>query len=70
MKVRSAVSNLFKSKGLMLVLILGNVALGFTIVVQDQIIEGQSKLIHLLYQDAAELATLRLAAIQGKFKKP
>lgn len=69
MKVPPAVSNLFKSKGLFLVLILGNVALGFTIVVQNQIIEGQSNLIHLLYQDSAALASYRIAEIQSKFKK-
>lgn len=70
MKSPFTASNLLRSKGLILVLILGNVALGFTIVVQNQIIEGQSKLIHLLYQDAMELATYRIAAVQGKLKKP
>ncbi len=64
-----AVSNLFRSKGLILVLVFGNVALGCTIIVQDRIIQGQSRLIHLLFQDAMELTTYRVAA-NLKAKKP
>ena len=66
----TSVSNLFKSKGVVFVLVLGNIALGCTIVVQDRIIQGQSRLIHLMYQDAFELATYRVAANLNKAKKP
>ncbi len=65
----AAVSKVLRSKGLIVALLLGNVALGFTIVVQDQIIQGQSHLIHLLFQDAAELTSYRVAFNALKAKK-
>lgn len=59
---KSALSRVLRSKSLILVLVLGNVTLGLTTVAQDRIIEGQKHLIHLLYQDSAELALYKIAA--------
>jgi hypothetical protein len=57
-----AVSNLLKSKVLIVVLLLGNVTLGLTTMEQGRIIQGQKNLIHLLFQDSAELASFKIAA--------
>jgi hypothetical protein len=63
MAIRVAVSNLLKSKVLLVVLVLGNVALGTTTMMQSHIIDGQQRLIRLLYHDSAELANFKIAAI-------
>jgi hypothetical protein len=63
------VSNLLKSKILVLVLVLGNVALAGTIMMQDRIIQGQQQLIRLLFRDSAELASFKIAANVASAKK-
>lgn len=63
------VGNIFKSKSLVLVLLLGNVALGLTTMAQSQVIQGQKKLIRLLFQDSAELASYKIAANAAKLSK-
>ena len=62
MAIRRAISNLLKSKILIVVLVLGNVALGATAMMQNRIILGQQRLIRLLYLDSAELANFKISA--------
>jgi hypothetical protein len=66
MAIPMALTKLLKSKSLIFVLVLGNVALALTIMVQGQIIQGQKNLIRLLFQDSAELTAYKLAAIAKK----
>ncbi len=53
----------------MLALILGNVTLGLTTVMQSRVIDGQKRIIHLLYIDSTELANMKIAANMAKAKK-
>ena len=66
MAIPTTLTKLLKSKSLIFVLVLGNVALALTIMVQGQIIQGQKHLIRLLFQDSAELTAYKLAAIAKK----
>lgn len=61
MKTPPSLSTLLKSKSLVFVLVLGNVVLGLTTFVQSQVIQDQKHLIHLLFSDSAELASLKIA---------
>jgi hypothetical protein len=69
MAIRRAISNLLKSKILVLVLVLGNVALGATTLMQSHIIEGQKRLIRLLFRDSAELTNFKIAANMAAHNK-
>ena len=66
---KAAVSHFLKSRGLILILLCGNVALGLTTMAQSEIIQGQKQLIRLLFQDSTELANVKIAAIVAKSKK-
>jgi hypothetical protein len=63
-----AVSNLFKSKTLVVVLVLGNLVLALTTIAQGEIIQGQKRLIQLLYEDTAALNAFRVAEVLAKNK--
>lgn len=69
MTTSTVVRNILKSKGLVLVLLVGNVALGLTTMVQGQVIQGQKHLIRLLFQDSAELASFKIAANVANAKR-
>jgi len=62
-------SKISRSKFIILTLVLGNVALGITTILQSRVIAGQSRIIHLLYLDSAELANMKIAANMEKAKK-
>ena len=66
----SPLSHISGSKFIMLALLLGNVALGITTIMQSRVIAGQTHIIRLLYQDSAELANMKIAANMAKAKKP
>ncbi len=66
MAIPTALTKLLKSRSLIFVLVLGNVALALTTMMQGQIIQGQKNLIRLLFQDSAELTAYKLAAIAKK----
>jgi hypothetical protein len=63
-----AVRNLLKSKSIIIVLVLGNLVLGLTTIAQGQIIQGQKRLIQLLYEDSAALNAFRVAEVVAKNK--
>lgn len=64
-----AVSNLLRSRSMVLVLLLGNVVLGLTTMEQSRIIQGQKRLIQLLFQDSVELASVKIAANLANARK-
>jgi hypothetical protein len=66
MAIPTALTKLLKSRSLILVLVLGNIALALTTMVQGQVIQGQKKLIRLLFHDSAELTAYKLAALAKK----
>jgi hypothetical protein len=68
MKTPPSLSSLFKSKSLIFVLLLGNAVLGLTTFVQSEVIQDQKHLIHLLFSDSAELASLKIAATMAAHK--
>ena len=49
-------------------LLLGNVALGLTTVLQAQTIQNQKQLIHLLFRDSLELTSYKVAALVAAHK--
>ncbi len=65
----SPFSHLLRSRIITLALVLGNVTLGITTILQSHVIDGQNRIIHLLYQDSAELASMKIAANMEKAKK-
>ncbi len=69
MTMSSPLSHLLRSKLLIVVLLLGNVTLGMTAMVQSRVIAGQNRIIHLLYMDSTELANMKIAANVEKAKK-
>lgn len=62
-------SHIFRSRIITLALVLGNVTLGITTFIQSRVIAGQSRIIHVLYLDSAELASMKIAANMAKAKK-
>ena len=58
--------HVFRSKYVVLVLLLGNLALGFTAFAQSRVIAGQEQLIRLLYTDSSELANMKIIANRAK----
>lgn len=61
MPSRANLAKLLKSRTVVFALLMGNIALGFTIFAQAQVIDGQKQLIHMLYMDSAELANMKIA---------
>jgi len=65
----SPLSRIFRSKLILLALLLGNLTLGVTTIMQSRVIAGQTRLIHLLYNDSSELAGLKISINMAKVKK-
>jgi hypothetical protein len=59
----------FKSRSIVLVLLMGNLALGLTTVLQARTIQDQKQLIHLLFRDSLELTSYKVAAVVTANKK-
>jgi hypothetical protein len=61
--------NYLKSRGLVILLLCGNIALALAALAQSQIIQDQKQLIRVLYQDSAELTSFKIAANMAKAQK-
>lgn len=68
MKNLMTASSPFRSRSLIVVLLLGNIALGLTTVLQAQTIQNQKQLIHLLFRDSLELTSYKVAALVAAHK--
>lgn len=69
MRIVAVLGQTLRSRSLVLVLLIGNLALGLTTLVQADVIQGQKRLIHLLYHDSNELAAFKIAENSAKARR-
>ena len=68
MTTKMKFSNALKSRGMVFVLLGGNLVLALTTFVQARTIQNQKQLIHMLFRDSVELTSYKIAAVAAAHK--